>query len=79
MTASASVSDTILRSSGGGDLKDAFDLLTIPSEDPYKSSSSHEFEIFSQTFVIYLQGRMRKIYPAGRARETRLEQDTKVC
>ena len=39
--------------------------LRFQSENPYEGSSSHELEIFSQTFVIYLRGRVRKIYPAS--------------
>ena len=35
------------------------------SENPYKGSSGHELEIFSQTFIIYLQERMKKILPSG--------------
>jgi len=61
MTAPASVSVTTLTNSGRGNLKVALVHSRFQSEDPHEGSGSHGFETFGQVFVIYLQGRVRKI------------------
>ena len=57
----ASVSVTTLTNSGRGNLKVVLIHSRFQSEDPYEGGGSHGLEIFGQTFVVYLRGRMRKI------------------
>ena len=54
MMGPASISVTTLTNSGRENLKVVLVHSQFRSENPYKGSNCHGFEIFGQVFIIYL-------------------------